>query len=414
MTETALMAANRHRLRHLSGQGVRGASLALALYNKIERTLSVILLGNTLINAAAAMLTGHIVIGLLGQDKWTLEIGTIFITFCLLVFSEITPKVIAATYPDWITIRVSYVLTPLLRIAYPVTWFVNLFVSMILVPLGLRGNSKTKETDHFSAEELRSLLLEQGRFVAQEHRDILLNLFDLENVTVNDVMLPRVNIEGLNIEASPAEIASRLSAISHSRIPVFENEPSNVIGILTQKSLLGQVLKNGGKIEPEDLRQDLREQLLPPYFIAEGAGLYDQLRRFRKDRQRLGLVVDEYGELIGLLSIEDIIEEIVGKFSKNTIAASNIAWDSQGVALVEGGTGLRELNRQYDLNLPMGAGSPKTLNGLILEHLQEIPEPGISLRIAGVVMEIIQTEEKRIKLVKLYRQQEEESMASDE
>ena len=221
MAETAMMAANRHRLRYAAGEGHSGARLALALLAKVDRLISVILLGNTLINAAAAMLTGHIALAVFGQEKWALEAGTLFVTFCLLVFSEITPKVVGATYPDWLVSRISYILAPLLRIAYPVIWFVNLFVVALLKLLHLQPKAG-HEAPRLSVGELRSLVLESGQFVPSQHRAILLNLFDLEHITVDDVMTPRGDIEAIDIEAPIEEIRSQLATSFHTRVPVFE------------------------------------------------------------------------------------------------------------------------------------------------------------------------------------------------
>ncbi len=205
MAETAMMAANRHKLRHMADSGHRGARLTQALLSRVDKLLSLILLGNTLINAAAAMLTGHIALQVLGHEKWTLEAGTLFVTFCLLVFSEISPKVVGANYPDWLAPRISYILTPLLRVAYPVIWFVNLFVGALLRLLHLQPKAG-HDNQRMSAEELRAVVLEASRFVPPQHRAILLNLFELEHVTVKDLMTPRGEIEAIDIAAPIAEI----------------------------------------------------------------------------------------------------------------------------------------------------------------------------------------------------------------
>jgi len=395
MAETAMMAANRHRLRALADTGDRGALLAVAMLGKIDRLIGMILLGNTLINAAAAMLTGHIALAVFGQEKWALEAGTLFVTFCLLVFSEITPKVVGATYPDWLTPRISFALAPMLRVAYPVIWFVNLFVVALLRLLHLRPKAGAHAT-RMSPQELRALVLESGQLIPKQHRSILLNLFDLEHITVDDIMTPRGEMEAIDIEASIDDIRSQLATSFHTRVPVFENEPGNVIGILHQRRLLATVL--GGEFDHAVVRHELAE----PYFIPAGTGIYAQLQFFRDNRQRIGLVVDEYGELLGLVTLEDIVEEIVGKFTTGMPgSASASAWDAQGVAIVDGSHSLRDVNRALGLALPLEG--PKTLNGLIIEHLQDIPEVGVGLRIAGVAMEILQTEDKRIKTVKLYR-----------
>ncbi|HEX8961425.1 MAG TPA: CNNM domain-containing protein [Rhodocyclaceae bacterium] len=395
MAETAMMAANRHRLRHAAQEGNRGAQTAVLLLSKVDRVISVILLGNTLINAAAAMITGHIALTVFGQEKWALEAGTVFVTFCLLVFSEITPKVVGATYPDWLTPRLSYILAPLLRVAYPAIWFVNLFVSALLKLLHLQPKAG-HEAPRLTPGELRSLVLESGQFVPSQHRSILLNLFDLENITVDDVMAPRGEIEAIDVDAPIEDIRAQLATSFHTRLPVFQDDPGNIIGILHQRRLLSAALAG------EFGRESLREELAEPYFIPTGTGIYAQLQFFRDNRQRLGLVVDEYGELLGLVTLEDIVEEIVGKFTTGMPGSTaESSWDEQGTAIVDGGHSLREVNRVLGLSLPLDG--PKTLNGLITEHLQDIPEVGVGLRIAGVAMDIMQTENRRVKTVKLYR-----------
>lgn len=395
MAETAMMAHNRHRLRLLARKGHKGAQLAQSLLGKIDRLISVILLGNTLINAAAAMITGHIALSLFGEEKWALEAGTVFVTFCLLVFSEITPKVVGATYPDWLTPRISYILTPLLRVAYPIVWFVNLFVNGLLKLLRLQPKPG-QEAARMSPEELRSLVLESGQFIPAQHRNILLNLFDLERVTVEDIMTPRQEIELIDLNTPIDQLRNQLATSFHTRLPVVVGEPNNVIGVLHQQRLLSSAL--GGELDGAAIRKELAD----PYFIPAATPVYSQLQFFRENRQRLGLVVDEYGELQGLVTLEDIVEEIVGKFTSSMPGANaDFSWDEAGTVLVDGGHSLRELNRILALQFPLDG--PKTLNGLIVEHLQDIPEADVALKIAGVPMEIVQTQNRRIKIVKLYR-----------
>ncbi|MCX7157573.1 MAG: CNNM domain-containing protein [Rhodocyclales bacterium] len=395
MAETAMMAANRHRLRHLADSGHRGARLAQALLSRVDRLISVILLGNTLINAAAAMLTGHIALQVFGHEKWTLEAGTLFVTFCLLVFSEISPKVVGANYPDWLAPRISYILTPLLRIAYPVIWFVNLFVSALLRLLHLQPKAG-HDNYQISAEELRALVLEAGHFVPQQHRSILLNLFELEQLTVADIMTPRGEIEAIDIAAPIENIKAQLSTSFHTRVVVFENDPANIVGVLHQRRMVAQAF--AGEIG----QTTLREQMSEPYFIPAATPIYTQLQFFRENRQRMGLVVDEYGEIEGLVTLEDIIEELVGKFTtRQSDFGGSLSWSDDGVVLVDGAASLRELNRMLDLEFPLAG--PRTLNGLIVEHLQDIPEVGVGVRVSGVPMEIVQTQDRKIKMVRLHR-----------
>lgn len=397
LAETSMMAANRYRLRHLAGEGHHGARLALDLLERTDKMLGVILLGNNLVNAAAATLVSVIAIEMFGEEKWALGAGTIAITFLILVFSEITPKIIGATYADRLALVLGFLLWPLLRAAYPVVWFVNLFVATLLKLLRLRP-APGSESIQLSPQELRALVLE-SRGIPGQHRDILINLFELEQVTVEDIMVPRGDIEYIDVETPIEDIQTQLATSYHTRLPVVAGDPSNVIGILHQRRLLASVLK--APLDPETLRA----QLAAPYFIPAATPVYAQLQFFRENRQRQGLVVDEYGELLGLVTLEDIIEEIVGKFTTSMPgAAVEFAWDEDGVAMVDGSHSLRELNRLLALNLPLEG--PKTLSGLIIEHLQEIPEAGVCMRIAGLAMEIVQTQDRRIKIVKLFRPDE--------
>jgi len=394
MAETSMMAANRYRLRHLASQGQRGAMLAMRLLANTDKLLGVILLGNNLVNAAAATLVSVIAIELFGEEEWALAAGTLFITFLILVFAEITPKIIGAANADRLATFLAFLLWPLLRLSYPVVWFVNLFARALLKTLHLQPAGG--EPAPLSTEELRTVVLEAGRFMPEAHREILVNLFDLERITVEDIMTPRGELESIDITAPIEEIREKLATSFHTRLPVYEGEPGNVIGILHLRRLMALLLTEGLD------HAALREHLVQPYFIPAETRAYDQLRFFRENRQRLGLVVDEYGELLGLVTIEDIIEEIVGKFTTSMPASEAvIAWGADGAALVDGAQSLREINRALGLDLPLDG--PKTLNGLILEHLRDIPEVGVGLRINGIPMEIIQTEDRRVKVVKIYR-----------
>ena len=393
MSETAMMASNRHRLRHLAREGSTGAALAVKLLNSTDKLLGVILLGNTLINAAAAMITGNIALTLFGEEKWALEAGTVFITFCLLVFSEITPKVIGATHPDWLTQRISFILTPMLRVAYPLIWAVNLLVTALLKLLHLQPKPGHQEI-RLSPEELRGLVLESVHGIPSQHRAILLNLFDLEDITVEDIMQPRNTVEAIDIQATLDDIRQQLATSYHTHLPVYDGDPGNVIGILHQRQLLSHVL--AGEWDQETLR----EQLTEPYYIPEGTHIYSQLQFFKDNRQRLGLVVDEYGEIQGLVTLEDIIEEIIGKFTTSLPGVDvEYHWNADGTVLIEGYRTLRDINRDLALELPLEG--PKTLNGLIIEHFEDIPEAGVSARIGGVVMEVVQTQDKAVKIVRL-------------
>lgn len=395
MAETSMMAANRYRLRSAAQRGSRGARLALELLGQTDKLLGIILLCNNLVNAAAATLVSVITIQLFGSEEWVLGVSTLVVTFLILVFSEITPKVIGANHANRLACIVSYPLTALLRGLYFVVWFINLFVAGLLRLLRLHGRAG-EESQALSTEELRTLVLESGAFIPPKHRSILLNLFELEDITVEDVMTPRSQIEAINAADPMDTIERHLGTCYHTRQPVFDGDMNAVIGVLHVRRILGQTLDRQLNMA------DIREMLTRPYFIPASTPVYSQLQFFQENRERLGLVVDEYGELLGLVTLEDIIEELIGKFTTSTHDTSDrLQWDPQGCVIADGGQHLRTLNRKLDLNLPVEG--PKTLNGLILEHLQDIPESGVSLKIAGVAIEVLQAENRRIKTARIFR-----------
>lgn len=392
ISETSMMALNRYRLRHLVKTGHRGARLTSQLLSRPDRLLGVVLLGNNLVNAAAAALITVITFRLMGESELALSAGTVAVTFFILVFSEISPKVMGASYPERIAFPASYVLTPLLKLAYPVVWFVNLFVNGLLWLLRLKPLSN--QTHTLSLEELRTLVLEGGNFLPQKHQNILLNLFDLEAITVEDAMTPRVQIEALDIDAPPQELRRQIATCNHTRLPVYQGRLDEIVGIVHVRKVLNS--SEGEIIDAEILREVMR----PPYFIPMDTPLLTQLQNFQEQRDRMGLVVDEYGELKGLLTLEDILEEIIGEFTtQSPLQTSRFRRLEDGSIIVEGGSMLRELNRKLGYKFPLDG--PKTLNGLILEHLQDIPEPGTSLKLAGYPLEILQTQDRVIKSVRL-------------
>ena len=395
IAETSMMAVNRYRLKALVRLGHRGAKLASALLAHTDKLLGVILLGNTLVAAGAATLAALIAHSLFGDSHWIPALSAVLVTFALLVFSEITPKVIGATYAESIAVGVSYVLVPMLRVLYPVVWFVNLFVRPLLWVFQVKSTGGD-QTQRFSIEELRALVLESGQFIPKKHQSILVNLFDLEAITIEDVMTPRAQIEAIDLDAPTESVFAQLSTAYHARLPAYRGELGNVAGILHLRKVL-RVLQPG-RFDPRMLVDLLAE----PYFVPAGTPAFTQLQYFQENHQRIALVVDEYGELQGLVTLEDIIEEIIGKFTTTApVKSESYAWEKDGSVLVEGSSMLRELNRKLRLSLPLDG--PKTLNGLILEHLQDIPEAGVSIKIAQIPMEIIQTQDRVIKTVRLFR-----------
>jgi len=393
IAETAMMAANRYRLKHRAQRGNHGARMALTLLAQTDRLLGVILFGNNLINAGAATLAGVMTARLLGVGELALAASTVVVTFLILVFSEITPKVIGATHADRIAPIVAYVLTPLLRGLAPVVWFVNLFVQGLLKLLHIQP--APEGGTQLTQEELRSLVLEGSQYFRGKHKTMLANLMDLEAITVDDVMTPRNRIHALDLAERPALLRQQLATSYHSRVPVYEETLDNIVGVLPLKSIVNLQL-SAGELSADRLRPLLR----PPYFIPAGTPLLTQLTQFQNDRQRLGLVVDEYGELEGLVTIEDIVEEIIGEFTTQAPGGSEIyRRESDGSVVVSGMALLRTLNRRLGTQFPLDG--PKTLNGLIVEHLGDIPDAGLSFRVEGQLVEILQTQDRAVKVVKL-------------
>lgn len=394
MAETSLMSVNRYRLRHLAKEGHRGARLAVSLLNKTDKLLGVILLCNNLANAASATLVAIISVELLGEGEFVLMLGTLAVTFAILVFSEISPKVIAAAHSEKVAIVSSYLLYPLLKVAYPAVWFVNLFVSGLLRILGIKVNF-TESSHALTMEELRSIVTDAGSYLPKKHKAILLNLFDLEKITVDDVMTAHTQIEVIDFDAPLEAIMQQISASHHTRLPVKQGPEEEIIGIIHMRKVMNQ-LRNG-ELDIEGLR----EIMVEPYFIPSGTPLYTQMQQFQEKQQRLALVVDEYGELKGLVTLEDILEEIIGDFTtQSPLRSSTYHQEPDGSWLVDGSSLLRDLNKRLGLMLPLDG--PRTLNGLVIEHFEDIPEPNTSFRIGTHTLEIIQTQDRIVKSVRIY------------
>ena len=395
LSETAMMASNRFRLRHLAQSGHRGAEKALNLLNQTDKMLGVILLGNNLINSAAATLVSLIAIELFGEEKWALGAGTLGVTFAILVFSEITPKIIGANHADRLALLLGHILTPLLRLFYPIVWFINLFASGLLRLLRLTPQESDDST-RMSPEELRSLVLESARLMPHKHQAILSSLFDLNTITVEDVMTPRRNIEILDLDRHWEEVLTQLATSHHSRLPVCRESLDQLVGVLSVRRLV----RDMGT--PDFDEAMLLNQLQPPYYIPSGTPVFSQLAFFQENRQRIGFVVDEYGEILGLLTLEDIIEEFVGDFTTSLPGlGTSLNWSPEGSAIIEGSRSLREINRMLGLDFPLDG--PKTLNGLILDYLQDIPEADLSLKLGGIPIEILQTQDRSVVTARIYR-----------
>ena len=394
IAETSMMSLNRYRLSHMVKKGRKSAEMTQALLAKTDRLLGVILLGNNLVNSAAAVLTAIIAERLLGKDEYVLAAATGAVTFLILVFSEITPKVIGSRFPERIALPASYVLTPLLKVSYPVVWFVNLFVRLLLRLMRIKPVEEGHA--HLSMEELRTLVLEGGKFIPKKQQKIMVNLFDLESMTVDDTMTPRAMIEGVDVQDSIEDIRNTLATAHHSRLIVFDDDLSNVLGVVHVRKVL-----NASRKEPLSM-DTLKEICREPYFVPEGTGLLAQLTQFQENQRRMALVVDEYGEIQGLVTLQDILEEIVGEFtSQSPMNTGLYRKQDDGSVMVEGSCPLRVLNRKLGYHFPLAG--PKTINGLLLEQLEDIPEPGVAVRIADVDIEIMQVQDKMVKVVRLPR-----------
>ena len=393
MAETSMMALNRFRLKHLVAQGHRGARLTAGLLAHTDRLLGVLLLGNNFINAAAASIVTVLTVRLMGTGRVAITVGTLLVTLAILVFSEITPKILGATYPEKIALKASYVLVPLLRLFYPVIWFVNLFVKGLLYLGGMRARPDATSAS-LSLEELRILVLEGGHFIPPKHQNILLNLLGLKDITVDDVMTPRSQIEGIDLEAPLEEIQNQLATSNHTLQLLYSGNPDDVAGVVHVRKVFNQA--HSGELT----RETLQAIMQPAYFIPAGTPLLTQLQNFQENRSKVALVVDEYGELQGLVTVEDILEEIVGEFSGQSPHHQDyFTREGEDTALVEGVCPLRDLNRK--LGTKFRLDGPKTLNGLILETLEDIPEPGTALKIDGHPVEIVQTQDRMVRVARV-------------
>ncbi len=389
-----MMAINRYRLSNLIRKGSKSAKLTSRLLAKVDKLLGSILFGNTLLNVAAAAVTNVVIMRLFGADELTLLLGTLGITFVLLVFSEIMPKIIAASHPERIALPSSYLLAPLITLFHPVVSVATAIVKGLLGIFGIKVQTDQSK-QQMTLEELRGLVLDAEHFMPRKHQKMLLNLVDLERITVNDVMIPRNQIEALDINAGASELRQQIITCHHTLLPVYDGTPGNIIGILHIKRV--PALLQEATLDVAQLREILNE----PYFTPSDTPLLKQLQQFQERHARLGLVVDEYGELLGLVTLENILEEIVGEFTTQSPSQSGkFLRQEDGSILLEGSSSLRELNRKLGLHLPLNGA--KTLNGLIIDHLEDMPEAGVSLKIAGYPIEVIQTQDRIVKVARIF------------
>jgi Mg2+/Co2+ transporter CorB len=389
-SETGLMAINKYRLRHLANKGHRGAKLAQKLLRTPDRLIGLILLGNNLVNILAASIATVIGIRLFGNNGvW---IASLVLTVVILIFAEVAPKTVAALHPERIAFPASYVLFILLKILYPVVWLVNTLANFVLRPFRVRTNVDLIE--HLNREELRTLVKEGGGRIPDDHQRMLVNILDLEQATVEDVMIPRQDIVGIDLDDDWEEILLQLTQTVYTRMPVFRVSIDQVEGLLHIRTVISKLAH--GALTFDELKRSVRR----PYFIPEGTALTQQLLEFQRRERRIGLVVDEYGDIQGMVTLDDILEEIVGEYTSESRAKSrDIKRLDDGSYLVDGAVTLRTLNRHMDWNLPEDEAS--TLNGLLLEELGDIPSGKASLKIGLHIMTILEIKDNVIGQVQI-------------
>jgi Mg2+/Co2+ transporter CorB len=389
-SETAMMSLNRYRLRHLAKARHPGALRASALLDRPDRLIGLILLGNNFANILASAIATIIGLRLYGEAG--IAIATGVLTLVLLVFAEVTPKTLAALHPQPIAFASAYFYVPALKVTYPLVWGFTVIANAFVRLLGLRTPAGALQ--QLSHDELRTVVKEAGAIIPRRHQQMLLGILDLESVTVEHVMVPSSDIVGIDLEEDWASILNLLMTTQYTRLPVYHGSIDKVVGVLHVRNILRQLAAGG--LDKETLIKTAREV----YYVPEGTPLNAQILNFQRDRRRIGLVVDEYGEIKGLVTLEDILEEIIGEFTTDAANASpDIVPQEDGSYLVAGGAGIREVNRTLHWDLPVTG--PKTINGMILEHLESIPEPGTSVLIAGYPIEILQTGENTVRLVRI-------------
>ncbi len=388
--EIGLMTLNRYRLRHLEATGHRGARLASRLLERPDRLLGVILLGNNFANIAASSIATLIALEIYGEKAIAIAAG--LLTFVILVFAEVAPKTLAALHPERVSFVAAYALYPLLRVLYPLVWLINALANLLLRAFGV--SVRGKPSHEITAEELRALVREADVLIPQSHQEMLLAILDLEKVSVDEVMVPRNRIEGVNLDTEWDDIVRQLTGSRYTRLPAYRGSLDNVVGIVHVRRVLNLMHEN--RLDRTTLDQLVAE----PYFIPSATPLNTQLLNFKQAKRRLGLVVDEYGDIQGLVTLDMILEEIVGDFTTRALGQiEDVHPAPDGSFLVRGGVSLRDLNRQLGWTLPTEASH--TLNGLILEYLEDIPAPGTSLMVHGYAVEILRTRGTAIELARV-------------
>ena len=390
-SETGMMAINRYRLRHLARKGNRSAKRTSALLERPDRLIGVILIGNNFVNILASALATIIAVRLWGDSG--IAIATLALTFFVLIFGEVTPKTVAAMYPEKVAFPASLVLVPLLKLLYPVVVLVNWICSLLMYPFGIRPGQESE--DQLTSEELRTLVNESGLRLPTKRRGMLLGILDLEKVRVDDIMVPRNEISGIDIEDDLEEIIRQLKECQHTRVPVYRGDINNVIGMLHMRRIAR--LLSLKELNKAILLQETDE----PYFIPESTALHTQLFNFQKARERTALVVDEYGDIMGLATLEDILEEIVGDFTTDVSDNSQeITPQGDGSYIIDGSASIRDVNRALGWHLP--TEDARTINGLITEAMEAIPDACVCWKIGNCRFEILQVQDNCIKSVRMF------------
>jgi Mg2+/Co2+ transporter CorB len=390
-TETALMSLNRYRLRHQARSGHRGARVAEWLLQRPDRLIGLILLGNNTVNITAAALVTILAQRLGGQGA--VLVATFMLTIVVLIFCEVAPKTIAALHPARIALPAALVYYPLLKVAYPIVWVLNLFANALLRLLGVRPDQIASHS--LSAEELRTVVAEAGVMVPRPHQRMLISILDLDAITVDDIMVPRQEIVGLDLDRTWEENLAIIQTSEHNRLPVYREYIDNIIGVTRVRDLLPELAR--GELTQALLLERIRE----PYFVPEGTPLTKQLLNFQQHRRRSAFVVDEYGDVQGLITTQDIVNELVGELDHDSTALDiGVTKESERSYVVDASANVRQLNRVMNWNLP--TDGPKTLNGLIVEQLETIPESGTGVTVADYPIEILDTSEHGIKRVRVF------------
>lgn len=388
-SETALMSLNRYQLRHKAREGHRGAKVAEHLLKRPDRLIGLILLGNNLVNFSAASLVAIIAFKIGGQPA--VALGTLLLTLIVLIFSEAAPKTLAALNPERLAFPAALIYYPLLKITYPIVWLTNIASNGVLYLFGVRENDVHLHA--LTREELRTIVHDAGSRISNRYRQMLISILDLEKVTVDDVMVPHNEIVGIDLDDEPEKIERIITETAHTRLPVYRDTIDKVIGILHMRRLANLAQRS---FDSDTLIEILDE----PYFVPEGTPLSTQLVQFQRRHKRIALVVDEYGDIQGIVTLEDILEEIVGEFTTDpTGEDEDVVQEAEDAWLVSGTANIRELNRSQNWSLP--TDGPKTINGLILEMLETIPNPRTCLQINGYPIEIVETDDKRIRTVRI-------------